>query len=180
MGGVQSYIMPIKRYLFIPILLLSLATVQCSQDRPPNVGIKDGKLKACPIYPNCVSSQSSDSRHYVTPLYYSGPLSVARGQVIFALGSMERCRIVVITNNYIRAEFTSPFLKLADDMEFFFDDSEKTIHVRAASRHGYYDLGANRKRVAQLRYLFDELRYERLRALKKIAPIKSTSDAASR
>jgi uncharacterized protein (DUF1499 family) len=38
-------------------------------------------------------------------------------------------------------------------VEFYFP-KEKVIHVRSASRLGYFDLGVNRKRVEQIRKLF--------------------------
>ena len=40
-----------------------------------------------------------------------------------------------------------------DDVEFLFP-KEKIIHVRSASRIGYSDFGANRRRVEHLRELF--------------------------
>jgi uncharacterized protein (DUF1499 family) len=36
--------------------------------RPNNLGVKDGRLATCPSSPNCVSSQSTDSRHQIAQL----------------------------------------------------------------------------------------------------------------
>jgi len=41
------------------------------------------------------------------------------------------------------------------DSRFLFSDEEKIIHVKSASRTGYSDLGANRKRVERLRRAFE-------------------------
>ena len=55
---------------------------------------------------------------------------------------------------YHRIEFTSRFLNYVDDVEFFLDKENKLLKVRSASREGYWDLGANRRRVASLKELF--------------------------
>jgi uncharacterized protein (DUF1499 family) len=39
-------------------------------------------------------------------------------------------------------------------VEFVFDDQRKIIHVRSASRTGYFDLGVNRNRVEEIRRRF--------------------------
>ncbi|MCY7282827.1 MAG: DUF1499 domain-containing protein, partial [Cyanobacteria bacterium CAN_BIN43] len=36
-----------------------------SGKRPDTLGVKDGKLTACPGTPNCVSSQASDAEYKV-------------------------------------------------------------------------------------------------------------------
>ncbi|MGD9241474.1 MAG: DUF1499 domain-containing protein, partial [Desulfobacterales bacterium] len=38
---------------------------------------------------------------------------------------------------------------------FYFPSEETIIHVRSASRTGYYDFGANRRRVERLRSAFE-------------------------
>jgi uncharacterized protein (DUF1499 family) len=47
-------------------------------------------------------------------------------------------------------------MRFVDDVEFLFDDTNKKIHVRSASRVGYSDMGVNRKRVEELRKLLNE------------------------
>ncbi len=36
----------------------------------------------CPDSPNCVSTQSTDSAHYIEPLHYAGSLADARQKLI--------------------------------------------------------------------------------------------------
>jgi len=38
-----------------------------------------------------------------------------------------------------------------DDVEFFVDSSRNLLHMRSASRTGYWDLGVNRKRLETIR-----------------------------
>jgi uncharacterized protein (DUF1499 family) len=60
-----------------------------------------------------------------------------------------------VKGNYIHIECRSRLLRLRDDLELFFDEAESLVHVRSASRVGYWDLGVNRRRVAAIRKAFD-------------------------
>jgi len=64
--------------------------------------------------------------------------------------------VVTFEGNYIRAESVSAILRFTDDVEFFFDDRQKLVHVKSASRVGYSDLGVNRRRIEKIRKLFNE------------------------
>ncbi len=73
------------------------------------------------------------------------------------LESEKRTKILAAQENYIRAEFTSALFRFVDDVEFYFPEeqaSETVIHIRSASRVGYYDFGANRKRIERIRDKF--------------------------
>jgi uncharacterized protein (DUF1499 family) len=76
---------------------------------------------------------------------------------------MKRTRIVVAEERYLRVKFTSAFFRFVDDVEFFFDEGTKAIHLRSASasRARYSDLGVNRRRVEEIRSRFDTLNKER-------------------
>lgn len=141
-----------KAYLWI--LLGSLILLQCSGARTPGPGIADGKLRPCPVSPNCVSSQSPDKAHYVEPFRYQDAVAEARQRLLTVISSFPRTRIVTLLDNYIHCEFTSALFRFVDDVEFYFDEDVQTIHVRSASRVGYSDLGVNRKRIEQIREKF--------------------------
>ncbi|HBP69913.1 MAG TPA: DUF1499 domain-containing protein, partial [Alcanivorax sp.] len=49
-----------------------------------------------------------------------------------------------------QARFTSRILRFVDDVTLYVHD-DGLIDVRSASRIGYWDLGANRRRVEDLR-----------------------------
>jgi uncharacterized protein (DUF1499 family) len=114
--------------------------------RPSNLGVKEGKLAACPGTPNCVNSQSDQPQSQIEPLP-TVPLSQLR-QVIEA---MERATIIEQRDDYLYAEFKSKLMGFVDDVEFYFDTNQNVIHVRSASRLGQSDLGVNRKRVEEIR-----------------------------
>jgi uncharacterized protein (DUF1499 family) len=136
------------------ILLSSLILVQCSGIRLASPGIFDGKLSPCPASPNCVSSQSPDKAHYVEPLRYQDSMAEARERLLGVIASFPRTRLATLLDNYIHCEFTSALFRFVNDVEFHFDDTAKTIHLRSASRTGYSDLGLNRRRIEHIREKF--------------------------
>jgi uncharacterized protein (DUF1499 family) len=122
-----------------------------SGKRPNTLGVKDGKLAACPGTPNCVSSQATDAEHQVDAIAYSTSAAEAMEKIKSVVTNIERAEVVEENSNYLYAEFTSALMGYVDDVEFYVDDSAKVIHVRSASRLGQSDLGVNRKRVEEIR-----------------------------
>jgi uncharacterized protein (DUF1499 family) len=59
------------------------------------------------------------------------------------------------TGTYLWATFQTRLFRFVDDTEFRMVAAEGVIHVRSASRVGYWDLGVNRKRVERLRARFE-------------------------
>ncbi len=110
---------------------------------------------SCPHSPNCVSSLSDNKKHFIEPFKYTGSLENARQNLINILENTRRARLVTIEKNYIHAESRSFIFRFVDDVEFFLPSEESIIHVKSASRSGYYDFGANRRRVERLRAAFE-------------------------
>lgn len=124
--------------------------------RPDNVGVRTERLALCPSYPACVSSQAppEDEAHYIAPLVYAGALDEARDRIVAILNVMERITVVTIADDYIYAEAVTPGFRYTDDVEFYFDDAAKLVHVRSSARVPYYDFDVNRKRVESIRTAF--------------------------
>ena len=123
----------------------------------PDLGINNGELTLCPKTPNCVNSQTVGEKHYIQPIRYAGTWQEARARLLQILGSEKRTKILTAQENYIRAEFLSALFRFVDDVEFYFPEEqtgEAIIHIRSASRIGYSDLGANRKRIERIRSKF--------------------------
>ena len=131
----------------------------CSIRGPGYVGIRDGKLSECPNSPNCVSSQTVKKDHFVDPLSYNGSYNEAKQALLAIINSLPRTKIIADNELYVYVTFTSRLMRFVDDVEFLFDETNKQIHVRSASRVGYSDMGVNRKRVEDLRKRL----YERLK-----------------
>jgi uncharacterized protein (DUF1499 family) len=116
-------------------------------ENPKRVGIIDGKFRTCPKSPKCVSTQSTDEKHKMKPIEYEGTLEDARSKIIGIINSLKRSKIITETNNYIHSEFRTKFWHFIDDVEFYFNDTDKIIHFRSSARFGYYDWGVNKKRM---------------------------------
>lgn len=138
-------------------IVASIGAFGCSGVRPGNLGVKDGGLALCPSSPNCVSSQSIDKEHAIEPLTYAVSTLAAHDDLKKIILGMKRAEIITDSSAYIHAEFTSAIWRFVDDVEFYFDEKAKTIHIRSASRLGKSDFGVNRKRVESIRALWKEM-----------------------
>jgi uncharacterized protein (DUF1499 family) len=134
---------------------LFLVLYVCSGTRPITLGVHDGKLAPCPESPNCVTTLATDKTHAIKPLSYIGTVDEAKQKLIRVINSQPRTRIISDKGDYLDAEFTSFLWRFVDDVEFVFDNGEKTIQFRSASRLGYGDMGVNRKRMETIREKFD-------------------------
>jgi uncharacterized protein (DUF1499 family) len=137
------------------LILVVLLTVLSCASNPPKVQLVDGRLRACPNSPNCVSSESDSASSRIEPLTFRGPPEKAWNnlkETIQELGG----KIQEEREGYLWATFTSRVFRFADDMEFRMVSTDGMIHVRSGSRVGYSDLGVNRRRVEKLRTLFNQ------------------------
>jgi uncharacterized protein (DUF1499 family) len=159
-----------------PTILFGCAALiaGCTSVQQPEYGISAGALYPCPSSRACVSSQETDPERRTEPLKYTSEWREARADLIAAINTFAGVRIVSSHRNYLRAEFPSKAMKHndgneyyfaarmgVDDLEFYFDQSERTIHMRSASRLGLLDLGENRERVEALRKSFDAYQAKR-------------------
>ena len=124
---------------------------------PDNLGLKYHLLFPCPGTPKCVSSQEKNSQHRIQPITFEGSLELAKERLHRVINSMRGTSILTQDVLYWHVEFTTQLLLFIDDVEFYFDGSQSLIHVRSASRQGYWDLGVNRRRVETIRSRFEEL-----------------------
>ena len=149
--------MKILKMIAIGLLILLLAAIlllswrffvegKNSQSTSPELGVHEGRLKACPASPNCVSSHAEDEVHAIAPIAGDQQTLVRLGQHIASLDGTE---LIKQRGDYLYATYQSRLFGFVDDLELYFDGS--VIQLRSASRVGYSDLGANRKRIQALR-----------------------------
>ena len=133
------------------------STSGCPAPRPDNLGLKNNLLLSCPKSPNCVLSQVSGPKHQIHPIHYTSSVEIAKERLNRVILSMVDTRIITQNKVYWHVEFTTRWLRFIDDVEFYFPESEALIHLRSASRSGFWDLGVNRKRTNEIRSRFEEL-----------------------
>jgi uncharacterized protein (DUF1499 family) len=127
---------------------------------PPGVGSPGGELAPCPRTPNCVSSLARDQAHHLPPLPYPGSAAEARRRLREALARIPRSTIVTAQDDYLHAEVRSAVFRFVDDVEFWFDDPNRVVHFRSASRVGRGDFGVNRRRMGTIRAVLQASRGE--------------------
>ena len=111
----------------------------------------DGDIQGCGEKPNCVSSQASSEMHKIGPLNI--PDEISFYNVIETLEKMGgEVREKDSSRQYAHLIFTSKIFGFVDDVEILFRE-RNTVDIRSASRVGYSDLNANRKRVESIRKL---------------------------
>ncbi|WP_320174577.1 DUF1499 domain-containing protein [Maridesulfovibrio sp.] len=141
--------------LIVIISVAALFTAAHFSSPPDNLGINGGKLTPCPSSPNCVSTQETGKGHSAQAFKASG----SNEQVMKKLRSCIKKMGGKITSRsgpYLHAEFRSRWFRFVDDLECIYDEAEGKIDVRSAARLGYSDFGVNKKRVDELRRLFEE------------------------
>ncbi|MEE4379980.1 MAG: DUF1499 domain-containing protein [Candidatus Competibacteraceae bacterium] len=124
----------------------------CTGSRPFNLGVENGRLAACPASPNCVSSDAAaDASHFIEPYRLQVEPAEVWLQLTSIVKAMPRTSMIFVNDDYLHAESKSLIFRFVDDLEFHLRPAEFQIAVRSASRLGYSDLGANRRRVEQVR-----------------------------
>ena len=94
--------------------------------------------------------------HRIQPITFEVSLELAKERLHLVIDSMRGTRILTQDVLYWHVEFTTQLLRFIDDVEFYFDGSQSLIHMRSASRQGYWDLGVNRRRLETIRSRFEE------------------------
>lgn len=116
-----------------------------------NLGARaDSPELTCPESPNCVSSLATGKQN-IPPFYFDASnLSQAKEKLMETLKDWPNAEIISSNDQIIITVFTTPWLKFKDDLILIIRPDGR-IDIRSSSRAGYYDFGANRRRVERLR-----------------------------
>lgn len=129
-------------------LVILLLSVGCASAEGKDI---TNRLKSCPASPNCVCSDDTGSSHGIPPLQVTGELAPAWAALVKHLEQAPGFTIIENTGGYLRAEARTRILRFVDDVEFMARPEDDIIAMRSASRLGYSDFGANRRRLEVLR-----------------------------
>ncbi len=124
--------------------------------KPVDVKRRRRFVADCPRRMNCVSSEASDPGRRVPPLRFEGETAAAWRCFVRILEEMPRATVVKRTDSRVHVAIRSGIWGFVDDLEGALDAKNRAIHIRSASRKGYWDLGVNRNRVEAIRAAFVE------------------------
>ncbi|WBA09320.1 DUF1499 domain-containing protein [Salinivibrio kushneri] len=109
---------------------------------------KQPPVTACGDSPNCVSTEDRRAKYQLAPLSLAST-DIAFTTIVEKIAAMPRAEVVSAQDNYAHLRFTTRVLRFVDDVEVSLSDNQ--LALRSASRIGYYDFGANRRRADAIR-----------------------------
>lgn len=139
------------------ILVGSARQMNANSEPVSRLGVTDGQLASCPDSPNCVSTQAHDDAHLMAAIPWEDSTEEAMNRLKEVVQSFPRTHIVTEKEDYLHVEFQSLIFRFVDDVELWVDPDKQVIHFRSASRIGYSDLGANRKRMSAFVTRFNQI-----------------------
>lgn len=148
--------------LFVGLLFLGSCNAQTPNQRNQSMNTEydrvraEGHLAPCPNTPNCVNSEQRLGKASIAPLQLYGSPEISWQNLQHAVQE-EGGQIESVSDTFLYATFRSRIFRFVDDVTCRLDPENKMIHIRSASRIGYSDLGANRRRVEKIRSAYKSL-----------------------
>lgn len=123
--------------------ILSTILTACYGKRPDDLNVNT----PCPTSPNCASSTTTQEDKRVDPftLTHTNQWEGFKSSV----KSLPRVSVIKEDDNTLQTEFRTKLMRYVDDV--IFQRNETRVDVRSSSRIGYSDLGANKKRIEEIR-----------------------------
>ncbi len=143
--------MKIIKYLLISLIAIILFAMiyGLGGNQPENVGLNNSSLSPCnPDKQNCISSNATTTYHSMSA-WNTNDTSNDISKLKEIISKDERAKIMIETQNYIYAQYTSKFFRFIDDVEFLLD-TNGLIQFRSSSRLGRKDFGINRQRLEEI------------------------------
>jgi len=110
-------------------------------------------LPECPSSPNCISSENNA----IAPIAIGNNQSEHLWRLLQQAISQQGGQLVEVRPDYLAATFKTSVFGFVDDVTARMDLTRNVIHLRSASRVGYYDFGVNRKRLLKLKLRLQNL-----------------------
>ena len=138
-----------KTGALVTIITVNLAA--CTGTKSSQTTLSPDIIPICPTSPNCVSSDGTDSEHYIAPFTYIRSSEEAWLATREVATSLSRSKILQERPNYLHIEVRSAFFRFTDDLKLQLRTSDNQIAVYSSSRLGQSDFGVNRDRVEEIR-----------------------------
>jgi len=136
--------------------VMIIFTVIKNNIRSKDFYLTNGRFVELPKTPNAVSTQTIYPEKLVEPMRFKNSLNESKEKLLIALKKYGGYNISKDEGNIIQLVFTTKLMRFKDDAVFYFDEEEKLIHFRSASRIGYSDMGLNRKRYEEIKKYYEE------------------------
>lgn len=147
--------MKIVLIVLAALIVLNVVRLVVQNTRAPVLGHDNGILKPLSKKPNAVSTQAEDIDKRVAPWPFKDSLEETVKAIESAVAEYGGAELKRRDDHYLYYVFTTPTMHFHDDVEFYLNEDERSVHFRSASRAGYSDLGLNRKRYERLKELYD-------------------------
>lgn len=146
------------KFIFIVFTTAFLNLAFANEPSPPVIGAVKimnppqivTTITTCPDSPNCVSSLTSSPKHKMEAWTLNIDKKEALKQLKDEILKLPRTKLISEEADSLHFVFTTQILRFKDDVWFYFDKINKKIHFKSASRKGYSDFGANKKRIIKL------------------------------
>ena len=134
------------------VLIVTCFLLSCSAVQKGTSSLNDSgtALGPCPASPNCVSSTAVKNKQLMPAMVFHAPLPIALQQLDSVVQSFSNATLVYQSDYYLQYTFRTKLGGFTDDVEFLFDTVDKKIHFRSASRKGWSDMGANKRRMNKI------------------------------
>ncbi len=140
--------MPQRSFYKAWLTLLAPLLVACQGQIPPNLGLTPQGLRPCPQSPNCYASASAGAWPW------KGALTDTQQALLLAAAQLGNNEVKTAEGQYLHLVFHTPLLGFLDDVEFWINAPRGEVEFISASRLGWHDLGANRRRMQALERLY--------------------------
>ncbi len=107
-------------------------------------------LPICPKSPNCFRSELNTKKYFKRPLKFKNDLNTSNAELIALISNYENTELVNKSSDQLEFLFTTKVGKFVDEVSFQFDEDNNCIHFRSASRKGWSDMGANKRRMKKI------------------------------
>jgi len=156
MKGIKKIMSIVLTVIAVLVVLAGGSIYLQNQKAKIDLGLDNGKLKEIPQKPNCVSTQTQQEDKKIKPMAFKASLEETKAALKKAFEAYGNIDIKKEESTYLYAVATTGTMKFHDDIEVYFDESNKVIQYRSASRAGYSDMGLNKERYQAIVDLYNE------------------------